>query len=46
MESVCLNSGDDVVEGAVWVPKPYPEEFRRTLLDLVARAARSPGNSA
>ena len=24
------------VEGAVSVPKPYPEEFRRTLLDLVA----------
>jgi hypothetical protein len=30
MESVCLNFGDDVVEGTVWVPKPDPEELATT----------------
>jgi transposase len=31
-----LTSGHDIPEGAVSVPKRYPEEFRRKGLDLVA----------
>jgi hypothetical protein len=34
------------VEGAVSMPKPYLEELRRKVRDLVAAAARSPRNSA
>ena len=37
MESVCLTFGHDTRrKGAVSVPKRYPEEFRRKVLDLVA----------
>jgi transposase-like protein len=31
-----LISGHDIPEGAVSVPKRYPEEFRRKVLDLLA----------
>jgi transposase-like protein len=31
-----LTSGHDILGGAVSVPKRYPEEFRRKVLDLVA----------
>lgn len=40
-ELVCLTLGHEVIEGDLFVPRRYPEEFRRKVLDLVA-AGRHP----
>lgn len=50
-ELVCLTLGHEVIEGDLFVPRRYPEEFRRKVLDLVAagrpvaQAAADPGIS-